>query len=49
MMWYSLEAPRRGASNEYNMFLWRNKKKTYQHFLVKKSALYGVMWVDESF
>ena len=26
--WYALEAPRRGASNEYpqHMFLWRNKK-----------------------
>ena len=29
MLWYSLEAPRRGASNEYpqHMFSWRNKKK----------------------
>ena len=28
MLWYSLEAPRRGAYNEYpqHMFLWRNKK-----------------------
>ena len=28
MLWYSLEAPRRGTSNEYpqHMFLWRNKK-----------------------
>ena len=28
MLWYSLEAPCRGASNEYpqHMFLWRNKK-----------------------
>ena len=27
MLWYSLEAPRRGAFNEYhNIFLWRNKK-----------------------
>ena len=28
MLWYSLEAPRWGASNEYPqyMFLWRNKK-----------------------
>ena len=28
MLWYSLEAPRRGASNEYpqHMFLWRSKK-----------------------
>ena len=29
MLWYSLEAPRWGASNEYpqHMFSWRNKKK----------------------
>ena len=29
MLWYSLEMPRRGASNEYpqHMFSWRNKKK----------------------
>ena len=27
MLWYSLEAPRRGASHEYpHMFSWRNKK-----------------------
>ena len=28
MLWYSLEAPHRGASNEYpqHMFSWRNKK-----------------------
>ena len=28
MLWYSLEAPRQGASNEYPqlMFSWRNKK-----------------------
>ena len=28
MLWYSLEAPQRGASNEYpqHMFSWRNKK-----------------------
>ena len=28
MLWYSLEAPRIGASNEYpqHMFLWTNKK-----------------------
>ena len=28
MLWYSLEAPRRGASNEYpqHKFWWRNKK-----------------------
>ena len=29
MLWYSLEAPHRGASNEYpqHMVSWRNKKK----------------------
>ena len=28
MLWYSLEAPRQGASNEYqqHMFSWKNKK-----------------------
>ena len=31
MLWYSLEAPRRGASNEYpqHMFLWRSKENIY--------------------
>ena len=31
MLWYSLEAPHRGASNEYtqHVFLWRNKKNIY--------------------
>ena len=31
MLWYSLEAPCRGASNEYpqHMFLLRNKKIIY--------------------
>ena len=40
MLWYSLEAPRRGASNEYpqHMFLWRNKKDI-SIFRLKKSAL----------
>ena len=43
MFWYSLEAPRRGASNEYpqHMFSWRNKKKIAsneypQHVYVEK-------------
>ena len=29
MLWYSLEAPHQGTSNEYpkHMFSWRNKKK----------------------
>ena len=33
MLWYSLDAPRRGASNEYpqHMFLWRNKKTYYMY------------------
>ena len=32
MPWYSLEAPRRGTSNEYpqHMFSWRNKKNINQ-------------------
>ena len=38
MLWYSLEAPRRGASNAYyNIILWRNKKK-YQYILLKKAS-----------
>ena len=44
MLWYSLEAPQRGASNEYpqHMFSWRNKKK-YQYFWIEKSALTSAM------
>ena len=44
MMGYSLEAPRRGASNEYpqRMFSLRNRKK-YRYFLVEKSALSRAM------
>ena len=40
MLWYSLEAPRRGASNEYpqHMFSWRNKKDI-SIFRMKKNAL----------
>ena len=39
MLWYSLEAPRRGASNEYpqHIFSWRNKKNI-NTFGLKKSA-----------
>ena len=39
MLWYSLEAPCRGASNKYpqHTFLWRNKKK-YQYFLEPASV-----------
>ena len=31
MLWYSLEAPQQGTSNEYPqyMFSWRNKKNVY--------------------
>ena len=41
---YSLEASRRGASNEHrqHMFLSRNKK-TYKYFLAEKSALSRAM------
>ena len=37
---YSLEAPRRGASNEYpeHMFLWRNKKN-YPTIITKYASL----------
>ena len=49
MLWYSLEAPRRGASNEYpqHMFLWRNKKKiswyipliwSYEHLIYSRHS-----------
>ena len=40
MLWYSLEAPRRGASNEYlqHMFSWSNKKDI-SICLDEKSAL----------
>ena len=36
MLWYSLEAPLWGASNEYpqHMFSWRNEKK-YKYFWVE--------------
>ena len=39
--WYSLEAPRRGASNEYSqyMFLWRNEKNSGTFWLKKASYL----------
>ena len=38
MLWYSLEAPRRGASNEYPqyMFLRRNKKNINTFWIEKK-------------
>ena len=40
ILWYSLEAPQRGASNEYpqHMFSWRNKKDI-SIFSDEKSAL----------
>ena len=39
MLWYSLEAPRRGASNEYQqrMFLSKNKKNIDTFWLKKAS------------
>ena len=44
MLWDSLEAPRRGASNEYpqHMFLSRNKKNI-DTFWLKKSAVSRAM------
>ena len=36
-MWYSLEVPHRGTSNECNnMFSWRNKKTVDTFFFKKK-------------
>ena len=52
-MLYSLEAPRRGTSNEYpqRMFLWRiKKKKKKKNFLIekkkkkKKKTSYQELW-----
>ena len=45
MLWYSLEAPRRGASNEYpqHMFSLRNKKNI-SIFRMKK-APYLLLWL----
>ena len=39
MLWFSLEAPWQGASNEYpqHMFLWRNKQKINTFGLKKAS------------
>ena len=41
MLWYSIEAPQRGTSNEYpqHMFLLRNKKNIDTFWLKKKNAL----------
>ena len=36
---YSLEAPRRGASNEYPQHVFVEKQERYQHFSDEKSAL----------
>ena len=40
-LWYSLEAPRRGASDEYpqHMFSLRNKKNNNTFLVEEKSAL----------
>ena len=44
MLWYSLEAPHRGASNEYPqyMFLLRNKKDISIFWM--KNAPYLLLW-----
>ena len=44
MLWYSLEAPQQGASNEYpqHMFAWRNKKNI-SIFWMKKMP-YLLLW-----
>ena len=45
MLWYSLERPCRGASNEYpqHMFSWRNI--SYQHFSDEKKTPYLLLWL----
>ena len=45
MLWCSLEAPRRGASNEHHNIRFRGeiKKKSNFFFLVEKRALSGAM------
>ena len=50
MLWYSLEAPHRGASNEYpqHMFSLRSKKDI-SIFLMKKSALSCWTWIYPAF
>ena len=42
MLWYSLEAPRQGTSNEYpqHIFLWRSKKNIIFFFLLLKKVSY---------
>ena len=37
MLSYSLEAPRRGASNEYTTYVFVEKLENYQNFSVEKS------------
>ena len=40
ILWYSLEAPQRGASNEYhNIFLFRNEKNISTFWLKKAPYL----------
>ena len=36
MLWYSLEAPRWGASNEYPTYVFMEKNKKYEYFLVNE-------------
>ena len=52
MLWYSLEAPRLGISNEYpqHMFLWKNMIDINTFiFLVERSALLGAMTEEDNF
>ena len=41
MLWYSLEVPHQGASNEYpqHMFSSRNKKKKFNWYLLVSTAM----------
>ena len=53
MFGYSLEAPRRGASNEYpqHMFVWRNKKNlshSYHQTLLNNSSDYNIKCQGQS-
>ena len=41
MLWYSLEAPHRGASNEYHNVYFLRYKKISNHFRLKTCALSG--------
>ena len=43
MLWYSLEVPRWGTSNEYHNISFHREKYQYMYLLVEKSAFSRVM------